>query len=611
MKKLLPLLLLLGQACIAQVPAFPGAYGWGAASIGGRGGIVIEVTNLNDSGPGSFRDAVSTSGARTIVFRVGGIIDLLSEIQLTNPYVYIAAQTAPGDGIVLRNFPLAIFSHDVIVRGLRIRIGESFPNSNPDNRDCITIEGGAYNVIIDHCSFSWGLDENTSILDSGTNSVTYQWCIMAEGLYKSIHPKGAHSMGLLIGYDASKTSTHHNLFAHNADRNALIARKTDHEFVNNVVYDWLFPNNLLEQGQQLKVDIYGNYYKPLSYSPYPEIPFALDFDSSTTFGSRLFIQNNFLSPNEYFLTPSQISSFGGDSIIFSNTSLLSVPSTIPYQSPIAAYDTVLAWAGAIHPQRDTVDKRIIKSVMDSTGGIIDCVNPFPVLIDSGNVISATDSSLTFSELTHPIKFSPDTRQIVITGGTGVGQVRNGVYSNVIDINNQVIEGFIDVNWTTRPDSTSTYKFYTTCTNNLGGWPVYNNGTPPTDSDNDGIPDSWELSHGMNPNNYADHNNSTLCTGYTDLEVYLNEFYTPCVMTTTADPTALSGKISIYPNPGSGTFTVDGVTVEQDAVIEDLLGNKMGSAHLAPGKNKMNFEGLANGIYFLRTGHAGVKIIIEK
>ncbi len=317
---------------MAQIPAFPGAQGWGSTSLGGRGGIVIEVTNLNDAGIGSLREAINTKGARIIVFRVGGVIELQSELQIMEPFLYLAGQTAPGDGIVIKNFPISIFTHDIIIRGMRIRIGDSLPQKSPDNRDCISIQKGSHHIVIDHCSLSWAIDENLSILDSGVHAITVQWCIISEGLYASIHPKGFHSMGMLIGSGVSKTSVHHNLFAHNGGRNPMIAQNMDHEFINNIIFDWKFNSSLLEQGSQLKIDFIGNYYKPLSYRS-NELPFELDFNSTSILGTKLFMHDNYYSPNNPFITAAQLSAMGANAILFSNKTLLSFKSSVYIDNP--------------------------------------------------------------------------------------------------------------------------------------------------------------------------------------------------------------------------------------------------------------------------------------
>ena len=176
---LITFLLLIPGLALA-VPAFPGAEGFGAKSVGGRGGKVIEVTNLNDSGSGSLRAAIAASGPRTVVFRVGGTIELKSRIQVENPYLTIAGQTAPGGGITLKNGSnekdtLYILTHDVVVRYLRVRPG---PGGDADG---VGVGTNASNVVLDHCSVSWAVDENLGVSSTAKN-VSIQWSIIAEGL---------------------------------------------------------------------------------------------------------------------------------------------------------------------------------------------------------------------------------------------------------------------------------------------------------------------------------------------------------------------------------------------------------------------------------------------
>jgi len=604
-------LLLISIAFIAltaargQIPAFPGAEGWGATSVGGRGGVVIEVTNLNDSGPGSFRNACSTQGARTIVFRTGGVIDLLSEVQITNPYIYIAGQSAPGDGIVLKNFALTIFTHDVTIRGMRIRAGNDFPNMSPDNRDCIDVELGSYNVIIDHCSFSWGSDENVSVWDSAVSNVTFQWCIISEGLYANIHPKGFHSMALLIGNGASKTSIHHNLFAHCAARTPLIKRQVDHEFVDNLVYDWIYGCELFEDGSQIKCDFTGNYYEPFTYNSYPELPLHLDFDSTTTLGSELYMPDNYFSGGTAFITATQLNSMGtGNAALFSSTSLLSIPSTITFDFPFAARDTVLAWAGALHPQRDITDIRVLTSVTDSTGGMLDCIGTDPILLDSGNVLGATDSTIIYTEAGKPYAYSTASRKIVITSGTGAGQVRYGIddVPVVLDSVNEILEGKINTWWTTKPDSTSSYKFFAGCNNVLSSYPVYMPGLAPQDNDHDGMPDAWEITNGLNPNDASDHNGTTLdSTGYTNLEVYLNGFYSS-TLNTVAENLSPTPALSISPNPFSTeAILYSGIPLhEATLMVYNSFGQKVKQIENISGYTfVLSRNNLAGGLYFVR------------
>ena len=194
----------------ASLPAFPEAEGFGAQSIGGRGGKVLFVTNLKDSGSGSLREAVEANDSRTVIFRISGTIDLKSAIVITKPYITIAGQTAPGDGICLKNHALVIAADHVIVRYIRCRPGD---NAKAES-DSLSLSSGR-DIIVDHCSTSWSVDETLSASSRGRlGNVTVQWCIISESLHDSIHHKGPHGYGSLIrGGLGNGYTYHHNLSA--------------------------------------------------------------------------------------------------------------------------------------------------------------------------------------------------------------------------------------------------------------------------------------------------------------------------------------------------------------------------------------------------------------
>ncbi len=238
--------------------AFPGAEGYGRFARGGRGGRVIEVTNLDDAGPGSFRAAVDAEGPRTIVFRVSGVISLKSPIAMKHPYLTVAGQTAPGDGICLRGYSVgtASGSTDIIIRYLRIRVGDE--SGHPYNGTGL----GGDHSIMDHCSISWSMDEGLSTR-TGRN-VTFQRSIISEALDDSVH-RHPHAYAASIG--GRIASFHHNLLAHCTARNWSLAGGLDYgghfdgylDIRNNVVYNWVVRTC---EGGAKEVNFVGNYYKP-------------------------------------------------------------------------------------------------------------------------------------------------------------------------------------------------------------------------------------------------------------------------------------------------------------------------------------------------------------
>ncbi|HEY7865772.1 MAG TPA: hypothetical protein VIC51_07185, partial [Psychromonas sp.] len=245
------------------LPAFPGAEGSAAETVGGRGGRVIEVTNLNGSGPGSLREAAEASGPRTVVFKVSGVIDLEGEtISITNPYITIAGQTAPEGGITLKGHELGIRTHDVVVRFLKIRTGTEYPLADQVG-DAIGMigKGDLYNNIIDHVSMSWAHDENAQVWswskDTAPHNITYSWNIISEGL-------DGHSTGFIAGSndntkDFKDVTLHNNLFANTSHRLPLL-RIASAKVVNNLIYNWHWFATGVNGGAH--VDIIGNKYKP-------------------------------------------------------------------------------------------------------------------------------------------------------------------------------------------------------------------------------------------------------------------------------------------------------------------------------------------------------------
>ncbi|MGF1540306.1 MAG: polysaccharide lyase family 1 protein [Pleurocapsa sp.] len=363
------------------LPAFPEAEGFGAMSVGGRGGKIIEVTNLNDRGSGSLRAAIKVNEPRTVIFKVGGTIQLDSSLEITDPYITIAGQTAPGGGITLKNSsknteaPLKIKTHDVIVRYIRARPGSN-PNEN-GNLDALTIAGKSgkvYNVIVDHSSFSWATDEVVSTYND-LHNITIQWSIIAEGLDCSTHVENGeqqcHSMGLLISSEGQKDiSIHHNLLAHNRRRNPLVKVSGVVDVVNNVVYNSGFgensfaPTHVRGDNGLSQVNYINNYFKP----------------GVNTGSSDWFIDTKY-EPVEIYIegnvVPKRVMHPKSLKWVVANPH--SAAKIIPSSAPVA-YQQVLEYAGANQRlrddgtfliNRDSIDQRIVQDVQQTTGSIID------------------------------------------------------------------------------------------------------------------------------------------------------------------------------------------------------------------------------------------------
>lgn len=237
--------------------AFPSAEGWGKYSWGGRCGKVIKVTNLNDHGPGSLRYAVEQSGARVVMFNVDGTIALETPLRITYDSITIAGQTAPGDGICLKDCHLSIGASNVIVRYIRVRTGDKYPH------DYDAVTGGGYDqhdVIVDHVSASWSIDECMSLYK--TSNLTVQWCMVSQSLAKSHHTKGAHGFGGIWG--GRNATWHHNLLADNTSRNprfASVENTKNVDYRNNVVWNYGF-KAAYGGGRYGEINFVGNYYKP-------------------------------------------------------------------------------------------------------------------------------------------------------------------------------------------------------------------------------------------------------------------------------------------------------------------------------------------------------------
>jgi pectate lyase len=370
------------------VKAFAGAEGYGAGAVGGRGGKVVHVTNLNDAGEGSLRWALETvSGPRIVVFDVGGTITLKQQILIQHGDVTIAGQTAPGEGIVIEGSRIRIKASEVIMRGLHIRPGDGAVGETPGDRDALMIGTTDFtlkNIAIDHNSFSWGIDENVSI-NGKVQDTSFTNNIVAEGLSKSLHPKGEHSKGLLISNwegaagDAARITVARNLFSDNMDRNPEVRAGQDIEIVNNFIYNYGYGHigtgiGAGSGGTLLTtVDVIGNVYTPGQSTTNVKNPVKL---SEMAAGSSVTLVDNIMTARALDTAGDQAQSTLWRTEV--KTPLFTVDQVRTGGSGIALLDSsvvranVLGSVGAVNGSgRDAVDQRIIDEVVAGTGKIVD------------------------------------------------------------------------------------------------------------------------------------------------------------------------------------------------------------------------------------------------
>jgi hypothetical protein len=385
--------------------AFPGAEGFGRNATGGRGGKVLFVTNLNDAGEGSLRAAIQVTGARYIVFKVSGTIELKSTLNINNGDVTIAGQTAPGDGICLKNYPVGISADNVIIRFVRFRMGDEAKQEG----DAI---GGRFhkNIIIDHCSMSWSTDECVSIY--ANESTTLQWCIISESLRNSVHGKGAHGYGGIWG--GKNASFHHNLIAHHDSRNPRLGEEAGKAFAltdlvdlrNNVLYNW--GNNSCYGGEAMNVNIVNCYYKPGPATVKKERIVSIDKNKNEgtevyNIWGKYYINGNYVEGSTqatadnwtYGVYNQFHGSYGtvsdADKAAMRKSEPHAINNAVTTHTAQMAYQRVLDYSGS-SLKRDAVDVRVIDNVRKgtfsfpgsngSTNGIIDTqsdVGGWPIL----------------------------------------------------------------------------------------------------------------------------------------------------------------------------------------------------------------------------------------
>ena len=473
----------------AKIPAFPGAEGGGMYTFGGRGGKVITVTNLNDDGVGSFRWACEQGGARIIVFNVCGIIKLKTPIIVRAPYITIAGQTAPGDGVCIAGESFQVNTHDIIVRHMRFRRGNTHSWYREDSF------GGnpVGNIMIDHCSCEWGLDENISfyrhMFDLGdsfgsrkepTVNVTIQNTISAKSL-----DTYNHAFGSTIG--GENASFMRNLWADNTGRNPSIGWGGVFNFVNNVIFNWV--HRTADGGEYSTMSNFiNNYYKPGPLTPKnSNVGWRIVKSESRSnklfpfkqYG-RVYAEGNIVEGYDAITKNNwaggiQTSDKDGD---LDPEELALMHSYEPFVMPYIkilpkeqTFDYVLNNVGATIPKRDIVDQRVIDEVR--TGNVY-YVKKLPKVNPYGDVWGLSSKSL-----------APD----------GSFKYR-------------------------RLPKDSYMKGIITDPRQMGGYPEYK-GKPYKDSDGDGMPDEWEKANGLNPNDPSDANQDCNGDGYTNIEKYIN------------------------------------------------------------------------------------------
>ncbi len=454
----------------AAIPAFPGAEGGGKYSFGGRGGKVLVVTNLNDDGKGSLRWASEQGGARIIVFNVAGIIRLHTPLIIRAPYITIEGQTAPGDGICIAGETVWINTHDAVIRYMRFRRGET----NVGRRDDAIGGNPVGNIMIDHVSASWGLDENMSIYrhmynDStntkaeeklGTINITIQNSIFSECL-----DTWNHAFGSTLG--GENCSFIRNVWADNAGRNPSIGWNGIFNFANNVVFNWVHRST--DGGDYTAMyNIINNYYKPGAATPVGKAIShrILKPESGRSkldhlvFG-RAYVHGNIVEGSDLVTKDNwdggvQVEELD-DAGKYKDAMKWDKPLPMPPFTIIPTLEAkkfVLTNAGASLPKRDPVDTRILKQVA------------------TGNIETIDGVKLPLTQFKH--------RRLPIDS------YKIGIITDI---------------------------------NQVGGYPDYK-GVPYKDKDNDGIPDSWEIAHGLNANDASDAAKITK-SGYSNIELYLN------------------------------------------------------------------------------------------
>lgn len=505
------LVTLLSGICLAattvfaqeKTPAFPGAEGFGRYTTGGRGGDVYHVTSLADDGSaGTLRWACSQKGVKTIVFDVSGTIHLKSALDLSIGNVTIAGQTAPGDGICVADYPMAIKANNVIVRYMRFRLGNK--NVTKDGADGWDAFGGfdKQDWMIDHCSVSWSIDECLSVL--GNKNTTVQWCLVAQSLVNSGHSKGAHGYG--GNWGGSGASFHHNLLAHHGSRTPRLGpRPTTQldermDMRNNVIYN--FGGNGCYGGEGMTVNIVNNYYKPGPGTPTDKKGYRI-----AGIGVRT---------NEYV-------------------------NTYPAYAPALHLWGKYYVTGNYNSKYDQVNND------NWTYGVINQVDA------NGCDGTFTDETKDSIKLESPMDFVLTTthtadvayNKVLDYAGASlhrdsfdalmVSDARNGVASFT---GSGLSKGFINSQEDNKPSDAE---------DSWSARPTLASADAPTDTDGDGMPDEWEKAHGLDATD-PDDGKTIGADGYSNLENYLNSLVADITLAQNEGGTEMGSIIDLSNEP---------------------------------------------------------------
>jgi len=542
------LLAVVLQVNAQDTPAFPGAEGYGKYATGGRGGRVIYVTHNKDSQDkfsagykGSLRAALETEGSDpiTIVFKCGGAISLQGAISCTRSNITLAGQTALGDGICVKGYGLKFSGNNIIVRHMRVRVGDDIQQNDP----ALTFSNGKL-AIFDHCSFSWSLEENVNITD--VDSVTFQWCINSESLYHSFHDKG--DRGYAAQWGGEHSSYHHNLLAHHVSRMPRQNGNTSNDYQltwdyrNNVHYNWGNPDafyggGIEQNGGFCHSNLINNYYNP---------------GPATTTNKS----------SQYFCSPS-----GGRPAVTGEGNEYEFGYGLWYLDGNVMYDnpdkTNNNWLGLNGPTEHYAD------------GIFE-VDP----------ITTTSADLAYLQVllnagaTSPVRDEIDLRIIeeVTNGNANFGGVY-GSMKGIIDADDDLKPADADASWT--------------------AWDIYEKilyTQAPLDTDEDGIPDEWEDANGLDKDDIND-GKLILESGYSNLEVYLNELAGEFKTGTTLIKP--ENELRIYPNPSSSMIEIVTSDKMENLEIINLYGQRI-KYHTCNGNQfSMEISNLKQGLYVVK------------